>query len=326
LEADAKMNAMRAYRVTLAVLWLTGAVGGYFYSTYRHIPAAVAIPAAAALLTELSLYAGLAFAEVRERCQSMVRARFWLLPASALPAYLVLTVPTGVFGWERLLLLAGCVLAITTWYRALPEHPLTDLGFLALVAGVYMSGWFRYIYPEPAGGLRMEILGQLLWIRLGIVCALWFRRMEGIGFGFWPDRREWLAGLRHFLAFLPLGAVLTYGLEFARFEPAAGWWWKWPATFFGMLWVVALGEEFFFRGLLQQWLSAWLGLRAGIVLAAVAFGAVHLPFREFPNWRFAIVAAAAGWFYGRAFIYGRGIRAAMVTHALTVATWRVLFR
>ena len=55
-------------------------------------------------------------------------------------------------------------------------------------------------------------------------------------------------------------------------------------------------------------------------MATLAFGLVHLPFRSFPNWRFALVATVAGFFYGRAYSLSGGIRAAMVTHALVNTT------
>jgi membrane protease YdiL (CAAX protease family) len=98
------------------------------------------------------------------------------------------------------------------------------------------------------------------------------------------------------------------------------------ATFFGTLWVIALGEEFFFRGLLQQWATGWLKSEwGGLALTSLLFGAAHLWFRDFPNWRFAIVAAVAGLFYGLAFRQAKSIRASMVTHALTVTTWRIFF-
>mgnify|MGYP003336495315 CR=1 FL=1 len=44
-----------------------------------------------------------------------------------------------------------------------------------------------------------------------------------------------------------------------------------------------------------------------------------------PRRRFALLAAVAGVFYGMAFRTGKGIRAAMVTHALTVTTWKTFF-
>ena len=98
------------------------------------------------------------------------------------------------------------------------------------------------------------------------------------------------------------------------------------ATFLGILWVVALSEEFFFRGLLQQWMTQWTGsAAAGLAGTSIVFGAVHLGFRGFPNWKFAVAAATAGWFYGRAYQQARSIRASMVTHALVVTLWRALF-
>ena len=92
-------------------------------------------------------------------------------------------------------------------------------------------------------------------------------------------------------------------------------------TFLGMLWVVALREEFLFRGLLQEWFDSPVGL----VMVSLVFGLAHLPFRGFPNWRFAILATVAGLFYGRAYLKTGSIRAAMVAHALTNVTWKVFF-
>jgi membrane protease YdiL (CAAX protease family) len=98
------------------------------------------------------------------------------------------------------------------------------------------------------------------------------------------------------------------------------------ATFFGSLWVLALGEEFLFRGLLQQWMSAWLRNEwAGLVATSLVFGSVHLWYRSFPNWRYAGLAALLGLICGLAFRQARSIRASMVTHALVVTTWRVFF-
>jgi membrane protease YdiL (CAAX protease family) len=215
---------------------------------------------------------------------------------------------------------------VLAWYWLLPARPAVDLAFLAIMAAPMVLDIFRRIYASPAEGFDLRFLGQLMWIRTGISAVLIIRSIEGVGFGFLPRRREWAIGLRHYVYFLPLGLVLALALDFARFTPARGWWWKLAPTFLGMLWVVALSEEFFFRGLLQRWAATWLeSTAAGLVIAAVLFGAVHLGFRSFPNWRFAALSALAGLFYGRAFEKAGGIRAAMVTHALTATTWRLLF-
>jgi len=38
----------------------------------------------------------------------------------------------------------------------------------------------------------------------------------------------------------------------------------------------------------------------------------------------AFVAAVAGWFYGKAYLDGGGVRASAVTHALVVTVWKTL--
>ena len=91
--------------------------------------------------------------------------------------------------------------------------------------------------------------------------------------------------------FLPIGAALVYLLDFARFDPRNAW--QVPAIFFAFLWVVALSEEFFFRGLVQRWLTEAVGPWPALIATALVFGAVHLPFRDFPNWKFAALAVVA---------------------------------
>ena len=316
---------MRSFGITLAVLWVSGAIGAFLYSQQQDIPAGIAVPAAAALLVELSLFFGLAFPAVRSWGVGLGSKLPVLMVASALPPYALYCL-AGRFDWRQLAILGFLAAAISWWYVLLPRHAAVDLAFLVLVAGVYLLKPFKAIYPPPIEDLRVDVLGQLLWIRLGVAAILLIRRAEGTGFGFVPERREWWIGVKQYLYFMPIGVALMYGLDFAHFEPASGWWWKWPATFIGFLWVVALAEELLFRGLLQQWLTGWFGATAGLLSTALLFGSVHLPYRQFPNWEFAALSAVAGWFYGRAFNEAHGIRAAMVTHALTVATWRTLFR
>lgn len=300
----------------IAAVWLAGSIGAYLYSQQQHIPAAIAVPVALAFLVEVSLYV------------TMVRAAgwpTWLLAATPLVPYLLFSVPTGTFRLSAFVLLGALVAVAAWWFPVLPRRQAIDLLFLLLMASIYLARPFPSIYSVPFPELRVDALGQLMWFRIGIVSVLRHRPDEDIGFGFLPARAEWTVGLRHFLLFLPVGAALAVLLHFAAFRLMPGFWWKAPLTFFGILWVVALAEEFFFRGLLQPKLSAWLGNWGGLLLASAAFGLVHLPFREFPNWKFALLAAVAGVFYGRAYIEARAVRASMVTHACVVTTWRMLF-
>ena len=129
---------------------------------------------------------------------------------------------------------------------------------------------------------------------------------------------------------LPVVAALAWAIGWGNFHAPETSWIRTPVIvvlyFFGGLWVLALGEEFFFRGLLQQWMIGWLRNQwAGLLVTSLLFGSVHLWYRSFPNWRFALLAAVAGVFYGLAFRQASSIRASMVTHALTITTVRVFF-
>lgn len=248
--------------------------------------------------------------------------------------------------WQRRMLVVAAPLSCALYHVALPVSSLKSVLGLGAMAAVFVGlspslsrrrhGWiwvtalaaapillktFRLFYP-PAGELRMEFLGQLMWIRTTVITVLRDLEPEGVHFGFWPQAREWKTGFLYFVLLMPVALALAWATGFAQPAlPEGPWAWtaaRAAAVFFGILWVVALSEEFFFRGLLQP--------RIGLWAASALFGLAHLGFREFPNWRFAVVAGAAGVFYGLAYRAGGGIRASMVTHALTVTAWRTFFR
>ncbi|MFB3828130.1 MAG: type II CAAX prenyl endopeptidase Rce1 family protein [Bryobacteraceae bacterium] len=312
-------KTLGGFRAALLAGWLALGAAGVAYARLKDIPAWLAAPLLAAFLLEYSFYLAAGFEAARGRL-----ARPWLLAASMLLPYLVYTLGTGRFAWNAAALLAALAVALSFWHVLLPRSPGADLGYLALLAAALLTHYFDRIYP-PAGRLEVDILGQLAMIHVSAIALLEQRRAGGTGFGFLPSRAEWKSGALHFLYFLPVGLPVALALGAFRLGPVAPAW-KIAGTFLGIFWVVALSEEFFFRGLLQQWLEQWTGsAQAALVTASILFGAVHLGFREFPNWRFALVAAIAGWFYGRAYLKTRSIRASMVAHALVVTTWRALF-
>ena len=325
-------GAHRDFRLTLALVWAALSIGGALYARALDLPARIAAPVVAAFLWEASFYLIPGFPSVLKGLEERWRPTglaLWL-PASAVVPYCVYTLPTGTFRWTSLALLAALAAVVSFWYVFFRKNRVADAAFLAFMAAAVLTGALSALYPAVAPKVRLEILGHLMWTRLGVTVMLTLRRAEGIGFGFIPTKKEWGIGLRQYLYFLPLGLPLALAIGYVRFRPVPVDWWQAmllaAGTFLGMLWVVALAEEFCFRGLLQQWLSQWLGSRtAGLICASVVFGLAHLPFRAFPNWRFALVAAVAGFFYGRAYSQSGGIRAAMVTHALVNTTTRLLF-
>lgn len=315
----------RAYWTILAVLWIAGFFAGRVYAQQEQIPSVVALAAGAALLVELSLYAALAFEPLRVRMPAPLTA------VSGAVIYMVYSLPCHVFDPRSAALLLAGGLLVVRWYRGRPPNTVRDVLFLALFAAPLLLKLFPDVYARPHPELRLDILGQLFWIRCAMLMVMQMRPQAGLGFGFWPSGAEWRIGVRWFGLLLPVLVAGIYATGFARFQWPATVWWQTAgaalATFFGILWVTALFEEFFCRGLLQQWLETWTGNRTvALVLASLLFGCIHLGFRQFPNYRMAGLAAVAGIFYGLSFRGGAGIRAATVTHALTVTVWKTLFR
>jgi membrane protease YdiL (CAAX protease family) len=322
---------MRRFLATLAGVWVAAAGAAYLYSRQSDVPWSLALTVLPAFLIEIAFYLAPGFEGARNAFDRLGNAwvRAALLTVSAVIPYLLATLRTDTFSLLSLVELAFAAIVVAFWYAEGKRSLAADLLFLAIAAAVSLTGFFGHVYPKLAPHLPLDILGRLMWIRLGIMAVLSIRGLDDARFGFIPARREWRIGVEQYLMFLPVGAALAYFTGFARFNPIADVWWKFPGKavglFLGILWVVALGEEFFFRAFLQRELARNHGNVAGLVAASVLFGAAHLWFRGFPNWRFALVAAVAGVSYGIALMRSGSVRAGMVTHALVVTTWRVLF-
>jgi membrane protease YdiL (CAAX protease family) len=315
----------------LPLIWAACAIAGYLYSQLHNIPLTTAMKALPAFLIEATFFYVLGVERLRARVEKLSPATLAaVLTLAAIVPYAVASLALGSFQWRALFWIAGLAAVASFWYVLLPHKPGSDVLFLSVMALVVLTKVFSRLYVDPHPRLPLGTLGQLMWVRTGAFALLSVRRVRGVGFGFWPAAREWRIGAAYYAVFLPIAAALAWWIGFARPSLSPLGWEKTTliaiATFFGVLWVVALGEEFFFRGLLQQWMTIWLASEwGGLIVTSLVFGAAHLGFRSFPNWRFAALVALAGIFYGLAFRQAHSIRASMVTHALVVTTWRVFF-
>jgi membrane protease YdiL (CAAX protease family) len=177
---------------------------------------------------------------------------------------------------------------VCVWYLVLPKKPMADILLLGLLAAFILLPWFKDMFPSPPGSTKLGFLNKQLWLRVGFYFNI--LRIQ------FPKLSTWV---------IPFAAV---------------------GTFVGVYLFLALLEEFMFRGVLQQVLIQGLGSKwTGLILASLCFGSVHLPFREFPNWRFALLSTVAGVFYGLAYEKANSLRAAMITHSLVVTLWTIVF-
>jgi membrane protease YdiL (CAAX protease family) len=277
------------------------------------------------------MYIGLGSDRLRARLEKWPPALLAItLTITATLPYLWSHVNLGAFRWESFAAIAGLAALLAFWYVILPQQAAVDVVFLVILAGVMLLKVFDRLYVDAHPRVPLDALGHLMWIRVAAFSLLSIRRMKGVGFGFWPNAKDWSTGVLYFIALMPFAGALLWLFGISQFRLPQQEWWRASllavGTFLGMLWVVALSEEFVFRGLLQQWIASWTRSEAiGLMLASALFGSVHLWYRGFPNWRFAIVAGVAGVFYGLAFRAGKSIKASMVTHALTATTWKIFF-
>jgi membrane protease YdiL (CAAX protease family) len=155
------------------------------------------------------------------------------------------------------------------------------------------------------------------------------RRLPATGYRFTVSGMDLATGARWFLWLMPVVVALAWSTGFASWGPRIPSGWTAPfvvaANALGIYAAVALAEEMYFRGVLQNLLAARLRHpQTALVLASLLFGLSHLG-RGFPNWRYAAVATVAGWFYGRAYLERHSVVAAAVTHTLVVLAHRYLF-
>ena len=312
------------------------AVAGAVFAGRQGIPPAVAAPIVAAFLLQFSFYLVPGFPAARRYVEERLSPEgiaAMALIAAVVP-YLVYSLPTGRFYWEglgRLLIAAGApVTVLTIWPTRRRGLTWQDAVVLAGIGTVELGGWYRQIYLSPVPGVTIDFLGRIMMIGVAATAFLSLRKLEGSGYQLWASRADWKTGLIQAGCFLPVGVLLGAAIGFGRYRPVPVPSWIYPALgvgiFLGMYAAVALFEELLFRGVLQNLTTATLGRpRTAQILASVVYGLVHLPFRSFPNWRFALLAAVAGWFYGQAYRQRGSVVPAAVAHALVVTVWRLWF-
>jgi membrane protease YdiL (CAAX protease family) len=316
-------KSLNGFRATVIIGWLALGVAGWLYARFRGVPGWAAAPALAAILVEYAFYLVPAFPTVRERLAGW-RLPAFLVAAAVLP-YLACCCGAVAFQWTALARLIGFALVLGLWYFALPPSAPSDIAFGALVAWLLLGRYFAGVYPAPYPHVEVSILAKLAVFQSAVLVLMLARRVPETGYGFLPSWREWRIGALHFLYFVPVGLPLALAIHAVKFAKPAPLWIV-VGTFLGILWVVALAEEFLFRGVIQPMIEQASRHRAAaLLLTSALFGLAHLWFRGFPNWRWVLVAGTMGWFCGRARNQAGGIRAAMVVHALTVTAWRAFF-
>lgn len=328
----AMLRTMRPFLITVVCSYVALVMAALIYSQAHNGARWILTAALPSFLLEATFYLGATFEDTREAFARLGsrRTQAGLLWLSSLLPYLVFSLVSGTLAANAFYLLALLSAVFSFWYIVLPRRSAYDLGFLAIAAAPVITGVFQRIYRSPDPHIHVDILGHLMWIRVGILALLVLRGWNPGKFSLWPKPNEWKIGTVYYLVVLFPICLLAVGIHDVRFAPLSGEPWRIAAigigTFFGILWVVALSEELFFRGVITPVvLKAWRSPLLAVVVSALLYGSAHLWFRGFPNWRHALVTTLLGLACGAAYLRSGSVRAPMVTHALIVTTSRLFF-
>ena len=250
-------------------------------------------------------------------------------PALLCIPYLLVSLEAGDFSWPWLALYALLPPAMSLVARLAPDNNRTIWPQLLILAVLGLSvdlRWFERAWPP-----HLAVFNKVLLLDAGIYAFVALRPIAGTGFDLRLRLRDLITGLREFLLYLPIALTLGFALGFLHLHPIGAvdglllgrFAEAWLFTFF----FIAVPEELFFRGWLQNLLERRMGRTAALVVASVLFGLSHFNKRTaFFNWRYVLLAAIAGIFYGRAWGRDRRVGASAVTHSTVDAVWSLFLR
>lgn len=278
---------------------------------------------AAAVLTLLPYLAAAFFPAATAQAERLPVPVRLLLPALLCIPYALVACSAHIFQWRWLVLYALLPVAIAALLdrarRADPNQRGNWRDFLVLIVlGLAVDlRWF-----QPAWPARLSAFNKILLLDAGIYAFLCIRQLDRVGFNLRLRLRDLGVGWREFLFYAPIAIALGLGIGFLHFHAVMPNAMHALAAFAFTFFLVAVPEELFFRGWLQNLLERRMGRTPALILTAVLFGLAHFNKRaDHFNWRYVLLAAIAGIFYGRAWRHGRRVGASAITHATVDTVW-----
>jgi uncharacterized protein len=316
--------ATAIYVVLLAAFWI---VAQHFSlgSRLGHMPSTFT---AFALILAPYWFFGFGLADTHRQILTNSAARVLASALFAVP-YLVYSLPRAEFRWTFLFAYLFLAVGMSALFEFLPPSNARASGLcwqdvlvLAMVGLPVEFHWMDGSFPHPG----LTSLPKLLLLDSTLYAFLVVRQLQHVGYSFRPQARDLIIGIRELLFFAPL--VITLGLALHFISPHKGL--PSPTSALSALLItfffIAIPEELFFRGLLQNLLEPRIGRSGALWVSAVVFGLSHfnkpLPF----NWRYVLLATIAGVFYGRAWRDHRRLLASATTHTLVDVLWSMRFR
>ncbi len=310
-------TAAIGFAVLLVAFWFTAVHFGVAEKLGAH-PAAVEL-SFTLLLAPYWFFGfglgGLLKTKLTRPFERIATAAVFILP------YLVFSILRGEFrpGLCAELLLA--ILGLTALLEFV-HASWADYCALLAVALIIEKHVFAAAWPIPG----LSGLEKFLFVDVMLYEYLVVRTNIEIGFDFRARISDFAVGLREFAFYAPFALAVGFALGFLHLHQTPGTLASFAAGWLFTLFFVALPEEIFFRGILLTVLERKTGTRAALLVSSALFGLAHFNKRAVFNWRYIIMAAIAGVFYGRSYLANRRILSAGVTHATVDTVWSIWLR
>jgi hypothetical protein len=254
------------------------------------------------------------------------------MPFLLLIPYLVFAYGTGAFNLVALGKFAAYIavpvlLLLPDRLRPMQRLSWRDLAAMVALGLPIAAHWLNGIWTWPPG---LDLLRPFFAVCVAAYAFAVVRNLEGIGFRLGWRKGDLTDGLANFaflaLLVVPLGVALDFLHPRANNEVSV-------LQFFLQLAVVyftvAVPEELLFRGILQNLLAKTLVAKRrslyALLITAILFGLAHLHHPPTPNWRYAILATIAAFFYGNAYRTRQRLSAGALPHALANTVWYFWF-
>jgi len=299
---------------------LTASVGGHVFSTFLSF----------SLLLAVEWFFAFGLADFIDRRLSTAGPRSQLILRSLIPSllvipYFVFAIPRGTLDYRyaaALALLPVVLSLIVESTNRAQTFVWQDAVVLLALAAILELRLLSPAWPFTGLGAFPKIYLADLALYLYLVV----RRLGGVGYSFLPRLSAFYIGVREWLFFLPFALAIGFALHFIQFFPRHPSILHMVTALLVVFLLTAVPEEIFFRGILQNLVEGRVGRGIALAITAALFGLSHFSKGSAFNWRYVIIAAVAGIFYGRAWRAERQLLASSTTHMLVDVVWGLWFR
>jgi len=249
-------------------------------------------------------------------------------PALLCLPYLLVSLDANTFnwGWLALYALMPQAIAILLWQASRVDtsqrgnwRDYLVVAFLGLTIDLH---WFTGAWP-----VQLAFLNKILLVNAGIYGILLMRRLDGVGFDLRVRLRDLGIGLREFAVYAPIAIALGLVLGFLHPHAPADWLHQLPIATAFTFFTIAVPEELYFRGWVQNLFERRIGRNWALAVTAILFGLAHFnKGATVFNWKYVLLATLAGIYYGRAWRSQRRVAASAITHTAIDVIWSIWFK